>query len=299
MEIIHVKFDELIAMASEHDSLEPDFQCFINDDSSAESMNIPSKEDLDNLFRPMYEEYFEKMSAETSINSVAQQVHNHEDSPLTSSIIIEEHEAHPIVTTSKEQTSPISLNKVDELNKEDTADFDSNTVFVSYDDLNFEKAESSTTTIDPSNMHEFHQVQPLIHIWTKAHPLEQVISDPSKPEMTRQPLHTDSGMDFKTAFLNGPLKEEVYVSQPDGFVDPDFPDHVYKLKKPYTVSNKLHKREHIEKGTVELYFVGTEYQLADQFTKALPKERFEYLVHSIDMRCMTPTQLESLAKLSS
>ncbi|GJY57867.1 retrovirus-related pol polyprotein from transposon TNT 1-94 [Tanacetum coccineum] len=38
-------------------------------------------------------------------------------------------------------------------------------------------------------------------------------------------------MDIKTAFLNGPLKEEVYVSQPDGFVDPDFPDHVYKLKK--------------------------------------------------------------------
>ncbi|GKC75453.1 hypothetical protein Tco_1126227 [Tanacetum coccineum] len=58
-------------------------------------------------------------------------------------------------------------------------------------------------------------------------------------------------------------------------------------------------KEHVEKGTVELYFVGTEYQLADLFTKALPKERFEYLVHRIGMRCMTPTQLESLTKLSS
>ncbi|GJZ34314.1 retrovirus-related pol polyprotein from transposon TNT 1-94 [Tanacetum coccineum] len=38
-------------------------------------------------------------------------------------------------------------------------------------------------------------------------------------------------MDVKTAFLNGPLKKEVYVNQPDGFVDPDFPDHVYRLKK--------------------------------------------------------------------
>lgn len=38
-------------------------------------------------------------------------------------------------------------------------------------------------------------------------------------------------MDVKTAFLNGQLREVVYVSQPDGIVDPDHPNHVYKLKK--------------------------------------------------------------------
>ncbi|GJS52338.1 retrovirus-related pol polyprotein from transposon TNT 1-94 [Tanacetum coccineum] len=38
-------------------------------------------------------------------------------------------------------------------------------------------------------------------------------------------------MDIKTSFLNGPLKEEVYVNQPDGFVDPHHPDKVYHLKK--------------------------------------------------------------------
>ncbi|GKA82557.1 hypothetical protein Tco_0789305 [Tanacetum coccineum] len=56
-------------------------------------------------------------------------------------------------------------------------------------------------------------------------------------------------------------------------------------------------KEHVERGTVELYFVRTEYQLADLFTKALPKERFEYLVHRIGMRCMTPTKLDRLEEL--
>nr|GEW69781.1 retrovirus-related Pol polyprotein from transposon TNT 1-94 [Tanacetum cinerariifolium] len=38
-------------------------------------------------------------------------------------------------------------------------------------------------------------------------------------------------MDVKTAFLNGPLKEEVYAAQPDGFVDPDHLEKVYRLRK--------------------------------------------------------------------
>ncbi|GJV03051.1 retrovirus-related pol polyprotein from transposon TNT 1-94 [Tanacetum coccineum] len=59
METIHVKFDKLTAMASEHDCLEPELQRFNNHNSSAEAMNTPSKEDLDNLFGLIFEEYYD------------------------------------------------------------------------------------------------------------------------------------------------------------------------------------------------------------------------------------------------
>ncbi|GJY28686.1 retrovirus-related pol polyprotein from transposon TNT 1-94 [Tanacetum coccineum] len=51
----------------------------------------------------------------------------------------------------------------------------------------------------------------------------------------------------------------------------------------------------VENGIIELYFVRTEYQLADMFTKALPEDRFKYLVRRIGMRCLTPAELEVLA----
>ncbi|GKB49209.1 retrovirus-related pol polyprotein from transposon TNT 1-94 [Tanacetum coccineum] len=350
VETIHVKFDKLTTIASEHDCLGPELLRFNNHNSSSKPMNTPSKEDLDNLFGPMFEEYYEQKSSDTPIYSAAQPTQVHEDSPSTSSIIVDTHEAPPVVTTSDEQTSPISLTEADEFNQEDTADFDGNAQFVPYNPPSHEEIESSTTALEPSNVQNFHQVQPSTHIWTKDHPLDQVIGDPSKPVMTRQRLHTDSevcmyaltvstiepknikeamadhswiesmqdelnqferlqvwelvprpegksiialkwlwknkcdaenivvqnktrlvakgykqeeGIDFeesfapvarleavrmfiayvahknitifqmdvKTAFLNGPLKEEVYVSQPEGFIDLEFPDHVYRLKK--------------------------------------------------------------------
>nr|GEU34535.1 hypothetical protein [Tanacetum cinerariifolium] len=149
VEYFHV-FSSLCYPRNDRDDLgkmkpKADIEVFI------EPMITPSKEDLDNLFGPMFKEYFRKNSSDTPINSAAQPTQCHEDSPSTSSI---------------------------------------------------------------SN---FHQVQPSTHSWTKDHPLDQVIGDPSKPVMTRQWLHADS--------------KEVYVSQPEGFIDPEFPNHVYRLKK--------------------------------------------------------------------
>nr|GEZ56042.1 ribonuclease H [Tanacetum cinerariifolium] len=58
-------------------------------------------------------------------------------------------------------------------------------------------------------------------------------------------------------------------------------------------------KEQVKNGIIELYFVRTEYQLADMFTKALPEERFKYLVRRISMRCLTPAELEVLANESA
>nr|GFB66401.1 retrovirus-related Pol polyprotein from transposon TNT 1-94 [Tanacetum cinerariifolium] len=55
-------------------------------------------------------------------------------------------------------------------------------------------------------------------------------------------------------------------------------------------------KEHVEKGTIELYFVKTDYQLADIFTKALPADRFNYLVRLLGMRSLSPKELDRLAK---
>nr|GEV39571.1 retrovirus-related Pol polyprotein from transposon TNT 1-94 [Tanacetum cinerariifolium] len=125
-------------------------------------------------------------------------------------------------------------------------------------------------------------------------------------------------MDVKTTFLNGELKEEVYVSQPEGFVDPDHPTHVYRLNKalyglnqaPWACAialccNNVHHsrskhidiqhhviQEQVKKGVVELFFVTTDYQLADIFTKALPRERFEFLLSRLGIKIMSPETLK-------
>ncbi|GJX31257.1 retrovirus-related pol polyprotein from transposon TNT 1-94 [Tanacetum coccineum] len=355
METIHVKFDELIDMASKCNNLEPEMNCT----NFQDSQSIPSKSDLDNLFGPLYEEYYATSSQEVLDNSAANTLDN-EHTSSSSSIVVEEDEAPQIVSSSAEQvaTEPNSLvlnENADEFVQEDVADYDGNVFYNAPLTPVFEEAqskmhESSSTYQDPSNMHEFHQKHRSSDRWTKNHPIEQVIGDPSKPVMTRNRLQTDAevcmyaltvstiepknikeamldaswiesmqdelnqfkrldvwelvecpigrniiavkwiwknktdaenmvirnksrlvakgyrqeeGIDFeesfapvarleavrifvayaahknfpiyqmdvKTAFLNGPLKEEVFVRQPDGFVDPDFPNHVYRLKK--------------------------------------------------------------------
>ncbi|GJZ84618.1 hypothetical protein Tco_0649957 [Tanacetum coccineum] len=55
-------------------------------------------------------------------------------------------------------------------------------------------------------------------------------------------------------------------------------------------------KEQVENNVVELYFVKTEYQLTNIFTKALARERFEFLLSRLGIKCMTPATLKRLAE---
>nr|GEU68231.1 uncharacterized mitochondrial protein AtMg00810-like [Tanacetum cinerariifolium] len=82
--------------------------------------------------------------------------------------------------------------------------------------------------------------------WTKDHPLDNIIDELERPVSTRLQLYEQALFCYYDAFLTsfepktykdtltqsyGILREEVYVSQPNGFVDKDNLNHVYKLKK--------------------------------------------------------------------
>ncbi|GKE56523.1 retrovirus-related pol polyprotein from transposon TNT 1-94 [Tanacetum coccineum] len=147
METIHVKFDELTTMASECNNLEPGMNCTNFNDSSEDSQSVPSTSDLDNLFGPMYEEYYPTSSNEVSDNSAANTLDNDHTSS-SSSIVVDKDNAPPIVSSSEEQVviepnSPVLNEVADEFVQEDVADFDGNTFHNKPQTPEFDVAESS------------------------------------------------------------------------------------------------------------------------------------------------------------
>ncbi|GKC31439.1 hypothetical protein Tco_1038733, partial [Tanacetum coccineum] len=184
METIHVKFDELIAMASECNNSEPGANRSNFQDSSKELSQISSKADLDDLFGPLYDEYYAGRNEEVYTNSTATTLLNNPDTLSTSSIIVDNNEAPQIVSTSEETTSPITHEIPDEFIQEDSANLEGNTFINPFGTHVTDEAESSYTNMDPSNMHKFHQLHCSTDRWMQAHLLEQVIGDPPKPVMT-------------------------------------------------------------------------------------------------------------------
>nr|GEV84449.1 hypothetical protein [Tanacetum cinerariifolium] len=189
--------------------LGPSFSCLIFLEILEDSQSVPSKEDFDNLFGPLYEEYYAMSTTEVSDN-FAENTLSNEDIPSSSLIAIEEDEAPQIVTSSEEpianeSTTPVSNENANEPVQKDIAAFEENDFYNPFHTVVLEEAESSLTFYDPSNMHEFYQIHRSADLWTKNHPLEQVIGDPTKPIMIRHILYTDAEMRISNILMFGNL----------------------------------------------------------------------------------------------
>ena len=81
-------------------------------------------------------------------------------------------------------------------------------------------------------------------------------------------------MDFKNAFLNGESKEEVYVEQPPGFIDPKYPNHMYRLDKALYG---------LEQAPRTWYETLTQFQLESGFTRGTIDKTIFYINYGKDL----------------
>ncbi|GJR13612.1 retrovirus-related pol polyprotein from transposon TNT 1-94 [Tanacetum coccineum] len=163
VETIHVNFDELPQMASDHVSSDP-------------VEIVTTSNELDLLFSPMFDELLNGTTLVMSKYFVVHAADAHTKPPT--------HE--PIITATENIIQA-------ETNNEYTQVDDDEFVNV-FSTLVQERGETSSRHVDSSNMHTFYQHHPSAQRWTKDHPLEQVIGNPSQSVRTRRQLEIDGKM---------------------------------------------------------------------------------------------------------
>nr|GEU77934.1 hypothetical protein [Tanacetum cinerariifolium] len=199
---MNVSFNELSAMAFEQRSSKPGLQCMTSGQISSGldltyapstiTKQQPTEGELDLLFEVMYDDYFGGQPS-TNVENVppAQEPQVRQTSTASTTIA----DNVPIPTTSSSHATNILITSqdVDELNQ--NAMVDGNTFVNPFATSSSNAAEtSSSQNVDPSNMHTFYQPYPHEFQWTKDHPLEQVIGEPSRPVLIRNQLRSDGDM---------------------------------------------------------------------------------------------------------
>ncbi|GJX65422.1 putative zinc finger, CCHC-type containing protein [Tanacetum coccineum] len=188
VESIHIRFDEIKEMtetsvandtsglvpqrqkASDYDNSSPVPQ--LQNVSPIADTTVPSQQELDLLFSPLYDEFFTAGTLSVNKSSSPTDNSKQQDTPPTTNI-----------QSSTEPTTPTTLVHAEENNDNQAED----TQFHQDEFINpfctpvREIAESSSRNIDNSNMHTFYQPHDSEYRWTKDHTLEQVHGNPSKP----------------------------------------------------------------------------------------------------------------------
>ncbi|GKE71194.1 hypothetical protein Tco_1529266 [Tanacetum coccineum] len=148
-----------------------------------------SEPELDLLFEAIYDDYIggQPDTAPTPTNSSPQAA----NIPTTSQDV-DELEAQQHVQQQDNEVPLLPKTVVDNVSN---AMLDGNLLANPFATPSTNTAESSSSQyVDPSNMHMFYQPYPHEYQWTKDHPLEQVIGEPSRPVLTRNQLRTDGDM---------------------------------------------------------------------------------------------------------
>ncbi|GJZ26150.1 retrovirus-related pol polyprotein from transposon TNT 1-94 [Tanacetum coccineum] len=214
-----IDFDELTAIASEHSSSGPALHEMTPTIISSGLMSnpppstlfvLPSRTDWNLLFQPLFDEL---LTPPPSVDLPAPEV----------------------IALIAKVVAPEPAASTEENHNLDVAHMNNDPFFGILIPENNSEASSSSDVI-PTIVQTAAPNSEHVTKWTKDHPLENIIV--ARLDAIRIFLAYASHMnmivyqmDVKTTFLNGILREEVYVSQPDEFVDQDNLNHVYKLKK--------------------------------------------------------------------
>nr|GEY64449.1 hypothetical protein [Tanacetum cinerariifolium] len=253
IETINVSFDELSAMALEQRSSKPMLQSMTSGQISSGldltyapsiiTTQQPTKGELDLLFEAMYDDYIggqPSATARTVPAAQAPQVHQ----TSTTSTTIADIAPTPTISSSFATNFPITSQDVDELNSQQQhiqqqGRTNTNNLITKDHPLEQVIGEPPRPVLTRNQLRSDGDM--CMYALTRQEEgidFEESFASISRMEAIRIFLayaaHKSFSvfqMDVKTAFLHSSLKEDVYVCQPEGFIDADHPSHVYKLNK--------------------------------------------------------------------
>ncbi|GKC01564.1 retrovirus-related pol polyprotein from transposon TNT 1-94 [Tanacetum coccineum] len=235
--------------------------------SPSADTTTPSQQELDLLFGPLYDELFTAGTSSVNKSSSPSDNSKQQDTPPTPTVQSTKEPITPTTTVNAKENNTDNQAEI----QVDNEHVDDNEFYNVFNTPVREEADSSSRYVDLLNILQVWElvdkpfgktVIKLKWLWKNKKDEDQTVIR-NKARLVAKGYAQEEGIDFeesfapvarfeavwifvayaahksfpiyqmdvKMAFLNGPLKEEVYAEQPDGFVDPDHPEKVYRLRK--------------------------------------------------------------------